>query len=78
MRNLINVRNVIKNSHKNDLTSHIKTHPEKNIYHCRVCDKAFMNVSHLTEHLKIHSLVKSYKCSDKTWISYHNVYGKIF
>nr|XP_061798074.1 zinc finger protein OZF-like isoform X1 [Nerophis lumbriciformis] len=50
-------------SYKNDLSQHMRTHPEEKLFSCSICCKRFSRKSVLTTHRKTHLAVKPFSCS---------------
>ncbi|XP_058121939.1 zinc finger protein 271-like [Anopheles coustani] len=62
--------------HPSDLANHMKFHNDEKPYICSVCNKVYLNLDELTEHMKkTHNQVKPYRCHicDKTFTQSNNL-----
>uniref|UniRef100_A0A1S4GV03 C2H2-type domain-containing protein n=1 Tax=Anopheles gambiae TaxID=7165 RepID=A0A1S4GV03_ANOGA len=62
--------------HPIDLATHMKFHNDEKPYICSVCNKVYLNLDELTEHMKkTHNQVKPYRCHicDKTFTQSNNL-----
>uniref|UniRef100_A0A2M4BE64 C2H2-type domain-containing protein n=1 Tax=Anopheles marajoara TaxID=58244 RepID=A0A2M4BE64_9DIPT len=63
-------------AHPTDLANHMKFHNDEKPYICSVCNKVYLNLDELTEHMKkTHNQVKPYRCHicDKTFTQSNNL-----
>uniref|UniRef100_A0A182QRJ6 C2H2-type domain-containing protein n=1 Tax=Anopheles farauti TaxID=69004 RepID=A0A182QRJ6_9DIPT len=62
--------------HPSDLANHMKFHNDEKPFICSVCNKVYLNLDELTEHMKkTHQQVKPYRCHicDKTFTQSNNL-----
>ncbi|XP_052898133.1 zinc finger protein 271-like [Anopheles moucheti] len=62
--------------HPSDLANHMKFHNDEKPFICSVCNKVYLNLDELTEHMKkTHNQVKPYRCHicDKTFTQSNNL-----